>query len=174
VPQAQLTDDNDEQKEEIYQLRNKLKQEREINNDLEEDLKRKDNEIEDIKKCVENRDDNVKKLDIAMKEREEEIDYLKEKCDSLANQVGKELVLEKKVELQSKVIEELQDKKSGQHNKTEHEKEINELAFEIKQLKKTNEGKVELLENVEKEKEILKEILQNIKRENIEVESSNE
>ena len=134
-----LNDDNDELKEEIYHSRNKLKYEREINNDLEEDLKRKDSEIEDLKKCVENRDDTVKKLDIAMKEREEEIDYLKVNCDSLANQVGKELVLEKKVEIQSKVIEELKDKKSAEHNKTEREKEINELALEIKQLKKVNE-----------------------------------
>ena len=156
-----LIDENDNLKEENYNLNNKLKYERENNNDLEEDLKRKVGEFEELRKCVENNDHNVKKLDIAIKEREEEIDYLKE---IQANQVGKEHVLEKEIESQRKVIEELKDKEFLEHDRTELENEIYQLTLEIKQLKKVNDDKVEQLENIEKEREFVQERLQNIEK----------
>ena len=48
-------------------------------------------------------------LDAMFKAKMDEIRYLKEHCDSLAKQVGNELILEKKLDIQSKVINELEN-----------------------------------------------------------------
>ena len=80
-----LDAENDALKEEVYDLRNKLKYEREMNNELGEDIKRKELEIEHMEKYMSNKVN----LEKAPKEKAEEVDNLRDKCESLSNQAGK-------------------------------------------------------------------------------------
>ena len=79
--------------------------ERDINEELFSELKEKDEEIEHLKKYVKNRDDITNRLDDMFKEKLDKISNLRENCESLAKQVGKELILENKLEIQNKIID---------------------------------------------------------------------
>ena len=139
-----------------------------------DEFDRKEEESKNLRKCVKNRDDIINSLDEVIKERVDEINYLRENCESLARQVGKDLVLEKKNEIQNKVIEELKDnlKDVEKLKNDDPTKEIKLLTFEIEQLQAENEKKKQQLEiiNAEKEGELEKVVFENEKlREKLEV-----
>ena len=69
------------------------------------ELREKDEENKHLKKCVKNRDDITNSLDDMFKM--DKIRNLRENCDSLAKQIGKELILENKSEIQNTLINEL-------------------------------------------------------------------
>ena len=102
-----IKDENEQNKKKVRDLKDDLDYERGINEELVNELKEKDDENDHLKKCVKNRDDISTSLDDMFKEKLDEIRNLRENCDSLAKQVGKEIRLEKKLDIQNKVINEL-------------------------------------------------------------------
>ena len=150
-------DENQQNKKMIRDLKSNLDHEKDMNEELEDELERKEDEIRHLKKCVENRDDMANGLEEIFKERAKEIDDLRSNCESLARQVGKELILEKKVECQNKVIKELKDNLINveKSNKVDSAKEIENLVLDIKNLEIENEQKVKSLVNVDKENDML-------------------
>ena len=95
-------------------------------------------------------------------EKDDEIEGLKEKCVGLEKQVEKELVLQKKLQIQNDVIEELRGnlKAVDKENKVEYKNEIEPMVIEIEDLQNENEQKIKLLEEINEEKIIIGENLQ--------------
>ena len=180
-----MTDELNQKVKDVKDLKKNLEQEREINQELAEDLKRSDEEISHLKKCVKNRDDITDNLNNMFKDKTDEIEHLKENCDSLAKQVGKELILEKKLEIQNKVIKELKVclneveeaarivrlKESEQQMseigtiEKKNELKVQQLNVEIGNLETENEEKVKQLNDVITECKLLKEQLHFIEEE---------
>ena len=102
-----LKDENEQNKKKVSDLKDDLHYERGINEELVDELKEKDLENEHLKNCVKNRDDISNSLDDMFKEKMDEISNLRENCASLAKQVGRELILENKVDIQNKIIDTL-------------------------------------------------------------------
>ena len=115
-----------------------------------------------MKTCVKNRDETTNKLDDVFKERTSEIDLLRNNCESLAKQVGKELVLEQKVDIQNKVIKELKQNLANaeESSKDDSKNEIEKLVHDISNLELENEKKVKMLKDVHEEKKTLEEKLE--------------
>ena len=101
--------DQKEQNEyEISKLKNDLKYEKDINEEVEIELKRKEDQIDHLASCVKNRDEIAESLTDAFGEKNDEIEMLKKECMTLETQVGKKNFLQKKLNVQNNVIEELQ------------------------------------------------------------------
>ena len=83
-----VKDENEQNKKKIRDLKDDLHYQRDMNEELVNELKEKDEENEHLKKCVKNRDDITSSLDDMFKEKIDEISNLRENCDSLAKQVG--------------------------------------------------------------------------------------
>ena len=168
-------------------LTNDLKKEREINRDLEEEfnvkfdeidhikkyLHEKENEIEQMKKVLHAKENEFDDLEVFVKQRVEEIKYLRENNASMAQQVGEAIKTEKKVEIQSKVIQELQDNLKKKEN-VETAKEVQTLLRDIGQLQMDVEEKEKLLESVTTENNEIKEKLHILEEKNVDLKRSNE
>ena len=155
---------NEEEKE-ITELHNEIKniecdlnQEKEINEDLEEEIKRKDDEISAKEYSIED-------LENVVKEVVRELNIQRENNISLAQQVGEALKLEKKVEIQTKVIHELNEKIKEKKHEESH-KEIEKLTDEIKVLQTDIEKKESFLSNLINENESIKRELKLLEEEN--------
>ena len=168
-------------------LINDLKKEREINRDLEEEfnvkfdeidhikkyLHEKENEIEQMKEVLHAKENEFDDLEVFVKQRVEEIKYLRENNASMAQQVGEAIKTEKKVEIQSKVIQELQDNLKKKEN-VETAKEVQTLLRDIGQLQMDVEEKEKLLESVTTENNEIKEKLHILEEKNVYLKRSNE
>ena len=75
-------------------MKENLQNERDINEQLEDEIKSKDEEIDHLKKCVKNKDEVANNLEGIFRDKTNEIEQLKDHCETLALQVGKELILE--------------------------------------------------------------------------------
>jgi methyl-accepting chemotaxis protein len=166
-----LEDENQQHKKVIRDLKNDLGHEKDANEELEDELEGKEKEIKHLENCVKNRDDITNKLDDMFKEKTDEIRNLRENCDSLAKQVGKELLLENKLEIQNKVIKALKVnlKEVEETAKFSPVKDLEKLMSEIEHLEKENAAKVKQLDDVQTENEIFKEKLQFLQETNIEL-----
>ena len=154
-----LKDVNEQNKKKVRDLKDDLDYERGINEELVDELKGKDDEIDHLKKCVKNRDDISTSLDDMFKEKLDEIRNLRENCDSLAKQVGKEIIIEKKLEIQNKVIHELKSnlKEAKDTKRAEPIEEIEKLLLDIKHLEEENQAKVKQLEDFQMENQMMKD-----------------
>ena len=163
-----LKDVNEQNKKKVRDLKDDLDYERGINEELVDELKGKDDEIDHLKKCVKNRDDISTSLDDMFKEKLDEIRNLRENCDSLAKQVGKEIIIEKKLEIQNKVIHELKSnlKEAKDTKRAEPIEDIEKLLLDIKHLEEENQAKVKQLEDFQNENEIIKEKLCSLEERN--------
>ena len=154
-----VKDENKENMKKVSDLKDDLHHERCINEELLDELKEKDMENEHLKKCVKNRVDIDNSLDNMFKEKIDEIRDLRDNCASLAKHVGKELVLENKIEIQNKIIDKLKSnlKEAEDSVKTGTIDDMEKLMSEIIQLEKENVEKVEKLAAMEIENELIHE-----------------
>jgi hypothetical protein len=98
-------------------------------------------------------------LEEVFKKITNEIDQLRANCESLANQVGKELILEQKLEIHNKVIKDLKENIAN----TGKFRKLNEkLLFEKRNLE--SEMKLKMLEDVLTENKMLEEKLENLEK----------
>ena len=76
--------------------------------------------------------------------------------------------MENAIKVQKKVIRELEEKidDAEKLGKGDQVQEIDNLVSEIHLLNKTNQEKMKILENIEKEKEMLKDKIENVEKEN--------
>ena len=164
-------DKNKQNVKDFYDLKENLQQEREINEELLDEVKRNDEEIKHLKKCVQNRDEIDNSLEEEFRERTEEIKHLKENCESLAVQVGKELILEQKLKIQNNVILELKGKIKDVEKLTNVAtiEEIESLMSEIKQLEKENKRKEYQLKEVHEENSMMHDKLKFLEENKIEL-----
>ena len=146
----QSTDENNQKVKDNKDLKEKLGHERDINEELEEEIKRKDEDISHLKKCVKSKDEIANNFEVIFKERTSEMDQLKDHCETLAAQVGKELILEKQIKIQNGLIKELKSnlKNNETGTKVETKDAIETLRIEIEQLQSENKLKEKLLEEV--------------------------
>ena len=103
----QLGDQNEEKDHEIYKSKEDIKNEKKVNEEMEEELERRDVETKSLHNCVKNRDDIINSLYEVIKEHINEINDLRGNCESLARTAGKEIILEKKLETANEVIKDL-------------------------------------------------------------------
>ena len=118
----------------LKDLNDRHTEEKVVNLEMESELVSKEKEINYLKNLVENRDDVTNKLENVFKNK------LMECNESLARQVGKELVLEQKLEIQNKVMNHLKDKlkETEATAKTGHNNLSEKLMLEIGHLEKEN------------------------------------
>ena len=142
-------------------MKGNLRNERDINEQLEDEIKIKDEEIDHLKKCVKNKDEVANNLEGIFRDKTNEIEQLKDHCETLALQVGKERILERKLKIQDDLIVELKNnlKDREKEPKVEKQEEIETLRFEINQLEAENKLKGRLLEEVSEENVITQEKL---------------
>ena len=154
-------DETNQKIKEFKDMKNELRQEREINEELLDDVKRSDEEIKHLQECVHNRDDIANSLEEVFKERTKEIENLKGNCERLAVQVGKELILEKKLNIQNGVIKELRSQLTDFEKQTDvdNPEEIKTLMTEIEKLEDENKQKVNQLKKVHEENAMMQEKL---------------
>ena len=154
-------DEANQKLKDFKDIKDELREEREINEELVDNLKRTDEEIKHLKKSVQNRDDIVNGLEEVLTERTNDIENLKENCETLAAQLGKELILEQKLKIQNGVIKELRSQIKDSDKKTDGDKpeEIKTLMDEIEQLENENEQKENRLKKVNDENAIMQEKL---------------
>ena len=140
-------------------LKNNCKYEKEMVEDLEEDLNRKDGELKHLEKCFQNRIEIINKQDIIIKERNDEISQFRLNNTNLENQIVEGLKLEKKVKIQNNIIKELktnlEDKEIRKND--DISKEIKSLLKEIEELRIENKEKEALLKSFNDENKMLKE-----------------
>ena len=101
-------------------------------------------------------------MDEKFREKNNEIDQLKQNCESLAKQVGRELLLERKIEIQNNLIDKLKDdeKRAEKKIRNDNIEDIENLMFEISQLQGENKQKETLLKKVKDENAMINENLQ--------------
>ena len=152
-------------------MKDELRQEREINEELVVDVKRGEKEIKHLKECVQNRDDIANSLEEIFKERTTEIANLKENCESLSAQVGKELILDQKLNIQNGFIKELRSQLTDVENQTKVDKteEIKTLMTEIEQLEYENKQKENKLKKVYEENSMIQDQLKFLKENNMDL-----
>ena len=164
-------DENEENKKKVKDLKDDLHHERDIHEELVNELKETDEENEHLRKCVKNRDNIDNSLEDMFKDQTDEIMNLRESCDSLARQVGKELVMENKLEIQNKIIDVLKNdlKEANDATRIETIDDIEKLMLDIGQLEKENEERAKQLEEIKDENEIIKDKLCSLEARNKEL-----
>ena len=155
-------DKNEQFQHELNKLKNDQKYEKDINEELENELKLKEDQIVHLENCVKNRDEITNSLEELFREKGDEIEGLMEKCVGLEIQLEKELVLQKKLQIQNNVIEELRGnlKAVEKENNVEYKNEIESMLVEIEHLQSENKQKRKLLEEINEENIIIGEKLQ--------------
>jgi chromosome segregation ATPase len=174
-----VQEENEQNKKKIRDLKSNIENVKDTNEELVEELEKREAEIRHLKSCVKNRDDIADSLDEVFNKRTDEINELKSNFESLASQVGKELVLEKKLSIQHGVIKELKENlRVETSSQVELAEDIDKLVHDIKELENRNDEKAESLEKVLIEKDMLlerlqlleernKELLVNVQKENL-------
>ena len=89
----------------------------------------------------------------------------------MVNQIAVNVQMENAIKVQKKVIRELEEKidDAEKLGKGDQVQEIDNLVSEIHLLNKTNQEKMKILENIEKEKEMLKDKVENVEKEKSEM-----
>ena len=113
-----------------------MKYERNMNEDLETECVKKEEKINILNKHLKEKENEFVSLQMFVKERNDEINQLRENNYSLANQVGGNLHLENKVQVQHNLIQELRNNVGNQVEISCEE--IQTLKQEIKQLEDIN------------------------------------
>ena len=121
-----------------------------MNEDLETECVKKEEKINILNKHLKEKENEFVSLQMFVKERNDEINQLRENNYSLANQVGGNLHLENKVQVQHNLIQELRNNVGNQVEISCEE--IQTLKQEIKQLENINNEKEEKLEGINAEK----------------------
>ena len=154
----------------VEDLKYDLNHERVINEELEEDLDRKIDEVDQIKKDLRMKEESFDNLEMVLKEKIVEIFHLRENTESMGHQIFEAIKLEKKVDIQNNLINDLKNKlKEKEEVETFNEKEeVEKLVTEIKHLEIENGEKKRALENVTTENEMLKAKMENLQRQNSE------
>ena len=93
-----------------------------------------------------------------------ENNVLRDNNQSMVSQISENIQMEKKLNIQERIIKELQKKLEDDVN-TEVIEDRDRLLKEIQTIEKENKDKIELLRNIEKEKETLKEKLEKVETE---------
>ena len=142
-------------------------------------MNRKYDLIEDMEYEIENNEEKFEgaKKELGLKltalenlitEQVDEINVLGENNQSMVSQIAENIQMEKKLNIQKRIFEELQNKL--QDDILEENKEViderDRLLQEIADIGKENEDKIELLKIIEKEKATLEEKLQKVETEN--------
>ena len=165
-------EENLQNKKDLKDIKSELQCDKALNLELEEelngkvdeidhmkkDLQEKEEEIEEMKKYLYSKESEFDDLEVFVKERVEEIKNLRENNLSMAQQFGEVIKIEKKVEIQSKVIQELQENLKQKQN-VETAEEVNTLLRDIGQLQMDVQDKEQLLEKVNTENNEIKERL---------------
>ena len=151
------TDQNNEKDHCISKLKDDLKNEKDVNVELEEEQKRIDGEAKNLQSCLKNKDDIINRLDVVIKEQMDEIENSKENCEKLAKT---KIILEKKTKIANEVIKELNEKVSiAEMLEAPSSEEIVHLSFEIEHLQKDISEKEKLINDVDNENAFLSEEL---------------
>ena len=155
-------DKANQNEKEIKDLKSEQNNEREINDEMEKDLDKKDELIKHLEIELTSKEKTIDDLEVFVRERVDEINHLRENNVSLGEQIAEGIKMEKKIEIQSKVIKEL--KEASKNNK-----EINHICKEKGLLEEMENlrQEIEKLENDTKEKETF---LENVRRDNAELE----
>ena len=98
-------------KEENQYLKNKLDYKRNVIEDLEQEINAKDYEVKQIKENFASKEEEFNELEKFVVEKVEEINILREKNLSMVNQIGKNIRMEKKIDIQNNVIKELRERR---------------------------------------------------------------
>ena len=110
------------------------------------------------KKKLELKDKDFHKLEMLISEQVEEINILRDNNLSMVTQISENVRMEKRIDIQNKVITDLEDRLKDAE-KVDITLEVDKLLLEIENLQQENEVKVKLLQNIEKENQILKDDL---------------
>ena len=100
----------------------------------------------------------MKVLEKLISEQVDEINILRDNNQSMVSQISENLMMEKRIGVQNQVIKDL-EYRLNDAEKLDITKEVDELLLEVENLQKENEEKVKLLEDFEKENQILKDDL---------------
>ena len=93
-------------------------------------------------------------LENLIREQVDEINVLRDNNQSMVSQISENLMMEKRIGVQNQVIKDL-EYRLNDAEKLDITKEVDELLLEVENLQKENEEKVKLLEDFEKENQIL-------------------
>ena len=165
---SELKEANDE----IHYLKNKLNQKYDMLDDLEHELDKSEEKLKDSNKQTESKEYEVKVLENLINEQVDEINVLRENNQSMVSQIAENIQMLKKLNIQKRIIEELQKKLDDDIIAEENKQVIDErdrLLKEIVDIEKENKEKMELLKNIEKEKATLEEKLEKVETENSEL-----
>ena len=169
-----LKNDIEKLREENYYLKNKLDTKRDIIEDMESDLDIYEKKIKDAEKNIELKENELIKketdleaFEVFVKRQVEEIDILKDNNQSMIRQISENVIMERKISIQNKLIKELKDKLNCvkdeskiNEEKTILENEVDRLASEVRELMYENKDKLSILEKMETENEFLRESLE--------------
>ena len=144
----------EESKDEVHYLKNKLNQKYNMLDDLEHELDRNEEKLKDSNKQIESKEYAVKVLEKLISEQVDELNILRDNNQSMVSQISENLMMEKRIGVQNQVIKDL-EYRLNDAEKLDITKEVDELLLEVENLQKENEEKVKLLEDFEKENQIL-------------------
>jgi len=157
----------EESKEEIHYLENRLNQKRNVIDDIEHDLEMSERENEEAKKVI---DSKVKELDDMGKfiaKQGEEMAILQDNNQSMVSQIAENIRMEKKLEIQDKLIKELKAELKERDRKSFNTNEdMEKLQNEIEELQVTNKEKVKLLKSMSDDYEKIRDKLEDLESEN--------
>jgi hypothetical protein len=141
----------------ISKFKDDLKNEKDINVELEEEQERIDGEAKNLQSCLKNKDEIIIRLDAVNKEQMDEIENSKENCERLAKT---KIILEKKMKIANEVIKELNEKLSiAETLEAPSSEEIVHLMLEIEHLQNDISEKEKLINDVDNENAFLSEEL---------------
>ena len=145
-------------KEENHNLKNNLGYKRDVIEDMETELDKLERITLNDKKKLELKDKDFHRLEMLIFEQVEEINILRDNNLSMVSQISENMRMEKLISIQNKVIKDLEDRLKDAE-KVDITLEVDKLLLEIENLQQENEVKVKLLQNIEKENQILKDNL---------------
>ena len=99
----ELDDKNDEFKEEVHYLWNKLDLKRDIIEDLENEMERKVVEMNELRNDLDSKEKGLDLLEKFIKDRVEEINTLRDNNQSMVSQISENIMMERKINIQNEV-----------------------------------------------------------------------
>ena len=152
----------DESKEENHYLNNKLDYKRDLIEDMEIELNKYERQVEEAKSEIELKEKELKDFEACVGKQVEEINVLRDNCQSMISQISENILMEKKIEVQNNIIKELKERlnEAEKVNKSESTEDVDKLILEVQQLQNENKKKISLIETIEKENNLLKENLE--------------
>ena len=121
-------------------MRNKLELKRDIIIDLEHEGENKSEELNKIKKELVMKENDVNELEQLLKEHVEKMYVLRDNNQSMTSQIGENIMMEKKINIQNKIINDLKNKLDQQESIKKYG-DLDKLSKEIEELRKVNTAK---------------------------------